>query len=423
MIRAYLSFAFAALPFAACAFGRQPAPSAATLEGMVVDGSGAPIPDARVRVNSGQTDPAYAFTDAAGHFQFSDLVPGLYRLDAEKPGLTNPHPAAMSLRAGNQRTTITLLPYTVIAGRVTDPDGEPLQGCSVHALQQRGNSGQTVEIQRSMTDDLGEFRIVRLAPGSYFLLADRYSPLDRGAPGPRPTWYPSAANAASASAIELAGGQQMRADIRLLRPSGVRVAGRAVAPASGGANAITRVALVPHTATWEPAGQTARVINGSFEFRDVPPGRYTLLASTIQPGEGRWNTAYGAAQEIAIGNQDAVSLEVALRPLRGLSGHVSFVEGCTPRRVSILATGYNVLNDSRASVVTNDDGSFILDGLAPGRVSLSMQSAAGDPSPGPVVQFVRAGGRDIPADGFVYPLAGGETLEISLGCVPSQGQK
>lgn len=61
-------------------------PGLATIHGSVRDAAGAPIGDARVRLDHGGTLAAETTTSAGGEFSFSGVAPGSYTVIAEKPG-------------------------------------------------------------------------------------------------------------------------------------------------------------------------------------------------------------------------------------------------------------------------------------------------------------------------------------------------
>ena len=137
--------------------------------------------------------------------------------------------------------TFKMVPDGIISGIVFDEAGEPVRQAQVRAervrvaganegLRQNGSAGT------AMTDDRGRYEISPLTPGEYKLRVDarpwyatgagRNVPL--GGPTPTPpspdpsldvvyaeTWFPAAADEASAETIRLSGGEERQADLHL----------------------------------------------------------------------------------------------------------------------------------------------------------------------------------------------------------------
>jgi carboxypeptidase family protein len=69
---------------------------------------------------------------------------------------------------------LRLDPTGVIAGQVSDEDQEPVSGLEVFALRinfQPGGRKQVTTSGRTVTDDLGNFRLPNLPAGSYYVSA------------------------------------------------------------------------------------------------------------------------------------------------------------------------------------------------------------------------------------------------------------
>jgi protocatechuate 3,4-dioxygenase beta subunit len=136
-----------------------------TVEGVVINAAThAPVKKAVVFLGA-----ATAVTDAAGRFRFDGVADDKAALRAIAGGFINTwqdlSPVAMS---GRQHVTIAPLelePYRKILGRVLDDAGNPLDGYEVKAI----NSDEQRPTVSARTNDLGEFRLVDLPVGRYFL--------------------------------------------------------------------------------------------------------------------------------------------------------------------------------------------------------------------------------------------------------------
>lgn len=65
----------------------------------------------------------------------------------------------------------------VISGRVYDQDGHPVEGVLIHSLVRRYQPDGTVllsELNIARTNDIGEYRMYWMSPGTYYLVATVY---------------------------------------------------------------------------------------------------------------------------------------------------------------------------------------------------------------------------------------------------------
>src|ERR1039457_5042154 len=225
-------FLFAALFLQA----QQPPGGRCFIAGRVVNAAnGEPVRRARLILrradnpSGGSGSPgAYAtLTDGHGTFAMKGIEPGKYEFSAQRVrfaetsyGARRPGRAGitLSLDAGQQLTGVLfrLTPHAVIAGRILDQDGDPVEGVQVRTERYRYTMGkrQLVPSGYASTDDLGEYRLFGLAPGRYYLEATyrSFGTLMRASrPASKaveesfvPTYYPGTIDIGNATAIELA---------------------------------------------------------------------------------------------------------------------------------------------------------------------------------------------------------------------------
>ena len=297
--------------------GESEAPVAGIVEGVVTNGvTGAPIAGARVTLESHSTEgePRFARTDPEGRFQFANVYTGVYGVGAEEPGLMQCDQAdrctvGVTLNADRPGATvaISLKPYAVLSGRVTDFSGLPIAGSSVTLVKTVGlpdgtgyshvqvlpDGRKVAQAGGGGTDDRGEFRIPRISPGTYYLVAGKSGVGAWDDSANRTTYYPSAPDLASAKPVAIAAGQRVRADIQVIRQAGVRVAGRFLNPGSPAGSAgnytDTSVTLVSQeNVLTNPNGPFGHSITEQFELQGVRPGKYTLLAVTRESHGDPW---------------------------------------------------------------------------------------------------------------------------------------
>ena len=120
---------------------------------------------------------------------------------------------------------VALIPGGAIAGRVTTESGQPLAFAEVEALRPQLESRLRVwvPVGRAESNERGEFRIVGLPPGHYYVAA--IDPADEGSPDATgqihwaQTFYPGTVSPAAAERVRLVSGATLSdIDFPLLGP-------------------------------------------------------------------------------------------------------------------------------------------------------------------------------------------------------------
>ena len=449
---------FALLPFLSpvSILAQTAAATGATLDGDVIDAvTGTPIAGARVKLAPpGQAEPLYLKSDSAGHFHFRNLSPALYDLRVETPGyLQPPQPVFLDLavpqpgpgwRVGYPRATgttfdtargpdgslhatisVRLTAYAVITGKVTDPDGMPLEDWSIQLLarqpgQATGARDDLIPKTTVHTNDRGEYRAARLEPGDYYILANK-----PGFPAIvestyRATYYPHSIDLKSAKALDLAAGGRARADIRIASQAGIRIAGRLVKPAvaedPGKPLTYTSVALMPEPNPLTGWNGPTTAATDDYVFNDILPGKYTLLAVTREISmdllAGVQKPVFGLMRTIQAGDTDMDGVDLVLLPVRDLTGAVTFPDGCTPLPVTIRLDSMSPVSTGPVEAVSGADGNFAFRGMGAGKYTVSVSSKNQIAR----VTSMRLGDRNVEKDGFEAPLQGDDPLLIDVSC-------
>jgi protocatechuate 3,4-dioxygenase beta subunit len=315
-----------------------------------------------------------ATTDGDGHFVIAGVAPGRYVFKASKPGYV-----AQSYRLNGDSSGETILELVsgqkldkilfklsragVILGRVTDENGEPAVGVQVEALVNKYSGSivgspllksQWVPVKAATTNDLGEYRIYGLNPGSYYVVAidagvaeqgdamgfaiagsaiaaievegtavvtldeGHGSVNDSSAPtGHPPVYYPGVTRREEAQRLRLSAGEEMRVDVSLRSDKTVTVSGR-VLDIKGKAAAQTTVLLRPQNLeAMMSSMRTAAVTDaqGKFEIKGVTPGLYILTATSTQD-----LTSSGAEQPLEVAGEDVTGIQLQLSGGLKLSG-------------------------------------------------------------------------------------------------------
>ena len=463
-----------------CLWARMDPPIiSATLDGTVLNSAtGEPIAEARVKLANLQGDePLYTKTDAEGHFTLTNLTPGCgYTIRAERPGFIEPGGSINSYPGAAQfdltysgpgateriscgqcevkiekkvdesgalhvKLAIGLVPYAAISGKVTAPNGMPLTGMILELLIKRDavktspGGPHLPDVQsiggRLTADDRGEFRMAPLTPGKYYLRVDGMFNDRQWEPSYRTTYYGGAINLASAKPIVLAAGQQVRADVQVVRQSGVRISGRILLPAGNetapGRRQYTSISLVTQAESVDgTTGRIAANINApsqEYEINDVLPGKYKLVATTYEIPENRgfggdYKLLYGGARTLEVSGSDATGVELAMEQPQDIQGTVAFAEGCPREPVRIEIYG-GTMRPPAPVTVDAEDGKFTVSKVAAGALRLNIRTIGINAGGWPL--SMRVGEREVPGYQFDAPLPNGTSLTITMGCPTQRG--
>ena len=310
---------------------------------VVLDGANTPIAGARVMLMPSARPtggpfrmPPAAITDSNGQFTFDSIPAGEYRIDAQRTGYAPPRPdfgppQAIQIAAGQSVTIeLRLKKGAVIAGRVLDESGAPLSDIRVMPMRRLGPrngsadrlvpapvSGMSASMQ---TNDLGEFRLVGLPPGEYFVAAMR-SPDGFGGAAVAPTasgpaltttYYPGTIDQSAAQPIAITEGDTKgNIEFRMLTVPAFNVSGRVV-DEQGQPVAHAMVMMVSegrgNAVFFGPIGGGQSDDDGRFTVRQVPAGSYRVSASVPVQLQGGGISTWSSSS--AGGASGAVSARV-----------------------------------------------------------------------------------------------------------------
>jgi protocatechuate 3,4-dioxygenase beta subunit len=279
-----------------------------------------------------------AASDEQGRFAFGRLAPGRYSVSVFRDGYLNasygqrrPNAGAfpaIELADGEQRAiSIALLRGGVLAGRVFDEDGEPMRNVQIQVWRFDRSTGVTrlQQMAGAQTNDRGAYRAFGLQPGSYLVSAV-----------PRSVDSIPEITAADAALVEQA-----------------IATGKVQRPASGPAY-VTAPLPVQITPT------TARLMQPPAYLPVYFPG--TLTAS--------------AAQVLTItGSEELDGLDIPLRLVRAtiVRGVVAPPSSGVFVQVSLIPLDGGLASPASTGV-NSEDGTFVLNNVAPGRYRLLAQT-------------------------------------------------
>jgi protocatechuate 3,4-dioxygenase beta subunit len=379
------------------------------IRGQVITTDGRPLPFARAVLCQDFCRESRN-TDEGGHYEFTGLPAGTYRIAASKPGYSLPSDGPGPLERGNggvmvdvdaddtrDRVDVTLRRWAALSGRLVDDDGEPVVDARVGLVVTRYVGGRRriagFNAMTATTDERGEFRIFAVPDGQYLLVASTPSVASE-LPGAVPTFYPGTTEAAAGRFLRIAAGDDLRGlDFPLELTRTATVSGSLVnaagQPTTGG-----RFTLVSEAAF--ATRVDARIeADGKFQFQNVPPGRYVIQAdrgrlSGFREGE------FGAFP-IIVGRTNIDGLRLQTLPGSRIAGRVTFDSVAAGRlpmpgsvELSPIPADFDRAPASVATTAPHDDSSFELLGITGARRLQAIRVPAGW-----TLRTIRSNGRDI----------------------------
>ena len=344
-------------------------------------------------------------TDAEGYFQFP-VRPGNYYVWIDAPnyyvvadGKPSLKPIQVAVEEGEKNSGLNFSLETggVVTGKVTNAEDIGVIDIAVSLIptQKSESTVGTTNAQWATTvsDDRGIYRLYGVPPGEYRIAVGDVSPAQnakRGRPAVPRTFFPDSVSEAKAKAVTVAIGQEVTGiDIRLpaARPTFV-VTGKVVDGTTGAPVPNISVGLTIYegqTRIGGLGGDNATNEKGEFQVDRVPGGRYSLYVPFAQqPVEN-----FGETEPFDVINEDVSGIVLTTSRMASVSGAVS-VEGnvSTEMLRLIKSTRFIATTLPKGSgrvlgqgFTINEDLSFNVVGLLPGRLNIVFALRAGDRYP------------------------------------------
>jgi hypothetical protein len=403
-----------------------------------------PIPKAQVQLSPADPETSKAAgperivrTSADGTFVFPDLPAGTYGVTVWHNGFSafSPHEERdrqgryITLNSGQKLENLDLRldPTGVIAGQVSDEDQEPVQGLEVFALRinfQPGGRKQVSDSGRTVTDDLGNFRLPNLPPGSYYVSAGglihvpmREVGLKQGPAGGthyRNTFYLATPSLDEAQAVRV-GPDLATNDVhitvsteRTYSITGKVLTGVGQATLKDAEVSCERVDVAGYT--FESAGQTVQLAaDHSFTFSSLYAGDYILSGKKVV--QNRVTDLGFASARIVDSN---VRADVEVGRAAEVHGRVQGPQGfaVTGKKITleIFGSGFYLLHQSPP---LDASGRFAISNLPPGEYTFVIYNQPSEQSI--YIKKAVCGGRDYAGRLFSLPIGTTLDCDVTLG--------
>jgi hypothetical protein len=402
-----------------------------SVEGLVLSAvTGEPIEDAVVILAKTASEIEISLTtDSRGRFVLPGLDAGTYRLVFEStghvrqeygqrafPGKGTPITLAESQTLKN--VVVHLTPTGSVSGRILGESKQPLAGIPIRLLRFGYDAQGKKTLRQSgagRTNDRGEYRLYFITPGRYYLSAGTASSPSECwefKAGPNEVreiyanaYYPGVADSKFASAIEVPPAAEINGiDLTLPKTQLFRVRGRITDSTTGQPPVSAERWLNGDYFSGCGLGFESSFQNGMFEFRDVPPGSYSVGA--------RADVSRRAVNlPVVVANRDIDGIQLTLFSGVSIAGHVSIegphtLEEFTQRQYE-AGVGLGELGYARLKA----DRMFQIDNVFPGEYRLFVWP---DRSSAVYIKEARFGSVDVLSAPFHVAGPDSRTLEILL---------
>jgi Carboxypeptidase regulatory-like domain len=330
----------------------------AIIRGRVVAAdTGKPLRRARIMAAAPELggEPRTTSTGMDGRYELTDLPAGRYTLRVNRSGYMQlmygqrrPLEQGKPLQIADKQTIDDIdfaLPRSgVIRGQIIDELSEPVADVPVFAMRSmywQGRRRTVPAAPPARTDDAGEFRIVGLAPGTYYVMAnlrETWTVTENGVQqtlGYAPTYFPGTTSMTDARRVTVSVGQDAVNTNFALMPGRTATISGTAADSSGRPLVSRPVNLLqeiagPGMGMMMGSGTSLTSADGTFVLKNVSPGQYKLRTVALVEGKTPQQVQETATLPIAIDGADVTGVSLITSSGWSISGRVITDNGGAP---------------------------------------------------------------------------------------------
>jgi Carboxypeptidase regulatory-like domain len=342
-------------------------------------------------------------------------------LKAMKPGFyedEGSRPSSAQVGKDAPAVVLKLTPWAVISGRVTTKDDQPLEGFQIRIMAKQNVGGRLIWIDQpnqARTNEDGEFRVVGLLAGTYYVAVDQSSMTtlsQKGVANAREqifakVFYPGVSDLSAATPIEIVPGREVETNFTLSAEPMYQVSGTL----ARFSNVVAGLTFARKAGDDADFTQTADLQDGKFQVK-LPAGAYSVGGETR---DGMEVTTPGATLMIRSDETDlqvplsaAATIPVELEKEQGAAGSErrAPVQGIVPGLLMQLVP----LSQSRRGNNFWRGQAGGIPNVAPGTYRLEINSTGES-----WVKSARSAGVDLLSDDLTIPEGGQpESIEVIL---------
>ncbi|HLK18983.1 MAG TPA: carboxypeptidase-like regulatory domain-containing protein [Bryobacteraceae bacterium] len=312
-----------------------------------------PVRRALVKIYQGKQE-WFELSDGEGRYRFPPLKRAEYELAIHRDGFTDRfYKVEVSDFDDPKELLVELMPQGVVAGKVVDGLGQPIERAEIQALR-----GEQI-VGSQQTNDLGEYRLSGLDAGAYRIRASYR--------GGRESEFDS--TPITTASVTKPGEFSVKPGAII---AGIDFELHPVRPAT--------IHGIIHTESGEPVdnarlwtdklGNAGSVDHGKFVISDVSPGTYVISARTSD------NNPRTGSVKVDVQGDDVNGVDLTLRPMPRIEGLIQ-MDGSEIPDLSALLVMFqpaNPMEIARSSEFGRPDrsGAFIA-GLNPGEYVVHVQ--------------------------------------------------
>lgn len=417
-----------------------------SVRGQVISVSGDPLRKAEVTLRATRTTRdtrmLAATTDNSGNFAFDNVDPGSYIISAQKNGFVrqetvrrsgaSPSSQGVTVAAGQDvsAVSIKLIPHSVLTGKVTDEDGDPMYGAVVNVMEEQYQRGRRTLTFRSngSVNDLGEYRIPGLPPGRYFIAVETRSA--RGPNGARVRrvgeeversfvrmYYPGVIEQSQATPVTFEPGQEVRGiDFQMRKAATFHIRGRVLDDAG---NPVANIGvMVMNEGSSAPGfGRNNGAVrqDGSFDIGEVSPGNHILMAQRMS----RDRALSAGLVNVQVGTRDVEGVVLRLSGAGQVHGVIQAADNPDVKSVRVTLDPMQTMPfDVYSSRNIGDGNTFTIPNVLPGSYRIDVVGAPD----GYYVKSVQVGGQDFLESGLMISGAvSGLEVHLAKGATTVEG--